>query len=459
MNIVEFLNSEIKNANITEHRGKSKAQLEKEAEETKNLELKDVEGKDAEDNMSEGVWGVDEPTEDDLLNGVDKTLLNRNAKRILMRLKSKKPFFIQGEAGWGKTSLIVKLANQTKRTVITVYLDKAEATDLAGIPVPAKSKNGADYVKNLLPGWAKIMYDNPDKQFLLFFDEMNQAAPDVMNALMPIVLKNVVCGHVFKNFIVGAAGNFEDENEGGISELSKPLLSRFGGIIKWESGDWDNAFKFLHKKWDEKVGKGLIDKIQAYPELFNNPRDIENHVIEAIYNMKEDGDIEDFEASDYLENLQDIAKNDLNRSEQKTLEELADYIYDFLNNKASKDEKEENNSRKGRDMIPQVAKDIVKNSMQQGYFELEGDDHKYGASEDTIKAILSDICNAEQVENLIDAYTEDGLKWKYKTADEWKKSGKNFTDPLEFGVKLTKKSLIKQIKEEPKKTKAVKKED
>ena len=36
------------------------------------------------------------------------------------------------------------------------------------------------------------MKNHPDKQFLLFFDEMNQAADDVMNALMPIVLRNVV---------------------------------------------------------------------------------------------------------------------------------------------------------------------------------------------------------------------------------------------------------------------------
>ena len=42
---------------------------------------------------------------------------------------------------------------------------------------------------------------------------MNQAQPCVMNALMPIVLKNVICNVQFDNFMVGAAGNFEDENE------------------------------------------------------------------------------------------------------------------------------------------------------------------------------------------------------------------------------------------------------
>ena len=115
----------------------------------------------------------------------------------------KAPFFIQGEAGWGKTSIITGLAKSLGKTVITVYLDKAEATDLGGIPVPAKSKRGADYVKHLLPEWAKLIYDNPKTNFLLFFDEMNQAAPDVMNALMPIVLKTEICGIKFKQSFVG----------------------------------------------------------------------------------------------------------------------------------------------------------------------------------------------------------------------------------------------------------------
>ena len=81
---------------------------------------------------------------------------------------------------------------------------------------------------------------------------MNQAAPDVMNALMPIILKNEICGKSFKNYIVGAAGNFEHENDA-VNELSEPLLSRFGGIITWKTGgeaEWKSAFNWMKNKWE-----------------------------------------------------------------------------------------------------------------------------------------------------------------------------------------------------------------
>ena len=155
-------------------------------------ELKDVKGQDEEENGSGGVWAIEPPTEDDIVNGIDKNTLTRNKKRILMRLKSKKPFFIQGEAGWGKTSIITQLAHQCKRTVITVYLDKAEATDLGGLPVAKKSKKGADYVATLMPAWAKVMYDNPETQFLLFFDEMNQAGISLQQRMIKTCAKESV---------------------------------------------------------------------------------------------------------------------------------------------------------------------------------------------------------------------------------------------------------------------------
>ncbi len=108
-------------------------------EDEQDLTFSDVKGKEA-DDVSGGVWAVEEPTDDEVAKGVDRDTLNKNKKRILMHLKSNKPFFVQGEAGWGKTSIITKLAHECGRSVITVYLDKAEATDLGGIPVPAESK-------------------------------------------------------------------------------------------------------------------------------------------------------------------------------------------------------------------------------------------------------------------------------------------------------------------------------
>ena len=402
---------------------RTKKATDPQVQKEQNYELKDVKGKEAED-ISQGIWEVEPPTDDELIAGIDKNELNHNKKRILMRLKAKKPFFTQGEAGWGKTSIITKLAHQCGRTVITVYLDKCEATDLGGIPVPKKSASGADYEARLLPGWAKIIWDNPDTQFLLFLDEMNQAQPDVMNALMPIVLKNVICGKKFKNFIVGAAGNFEHEND--VNQLSAPLLSRFGGIIMWESGDWNDTFKFLRKKWKGKVADKFIDYLaEVTPELFKNPRDVEQFILDLITNIKEDG-AEYFDVSDYADELYQITKKpkkDLSRTENDKVLKLAERMYQFVNN--IDNEEEEKKSRKTREQVPQNVIEYMKDMIENGY-ALQGG-RKYGISRENVAKVTYKF-PAEMVERAIQKLDDDGVKYKFDKDQQWKDAG--YEDPL-----------------------------
>jgi MoxR-like ATPase len=397
-------------------------------------DLDDIKGQDEDENGSDGLYAVDAPTDDDILKGIDKETLNKNKKRILMRLKAKKPFFIQGEAGWGKTSIITDLAKRMGRTVITVYLDKAEAVDLGGIPVATKSKRGADSQKHLMPEWATLMWDNPKTQFLLFFDEMNQATPDVMNALMPIVKDQVICGKKCNNFVVGAAGNFERENEGGITELSIPLKSRFGGVIEWESGDWKDAFAHLHKKWDDKLSKKFLDFFEeTAPELFNNPRDIETFILETVSELKEAGDVDYLDAEDYYDQLKGIAKNDLPRSADQKLKQLGEQMYKFVNNIVDKDEKdaaEGKKSRKNSEMIPQEIIDAVKKGMRYGFIEQREEDGstiQYGISRENVYSIEDSEINREQMERLVRKLEADGLKFKFEKDSEWKAKG--YKDP------------------------------
>ena len=297
--------------------------------EDNDVTLKDVKGKDEDKNGSGGKWAVEPPTDDDILKKINPKELHINAKRIFNKIEHDEPFFVQGEAGWGKTSIITDIAHKLGRTVITVYLDKCEAVDLAGLPVPKESKRGADYVSSVMPGWATVMYDNPKTQFLLFFDEMNQAQPDVMNALMPIVLKNVICGYQFKNFIVGGAGNFVEENSA-VNDLSEPLKRRFGNIIRWVSGDWDAAFKHLHEKWDDKLGKSFVDKVFGYASLFNAPRDIDIFVFKYFYKEIElvKGGRESYlDTDDIYEWYRRVCKDELKRSEDDLLKQFSEMCF------------------------------------------------------------------------------------------------------------------------------------
>ena len=406
-----------------------------------DITLKDAMGKEAED-ISDGAWGIEEPTDDEIAKGIDKTTLNDNKRAILLKLRSKKPFFIQGRAGWGKTSIIVDLAHQCKKTVVTVYLDKAEATDLNGLPIPKQGKRGADYAGCLMPGWAKVMWDNPDREFLLFFDEMNQAAPDVMNALMPIVKDQVICGRKFKNFVVGAAGNFEEENEGGISALSKPLASRFGGVIEWESGDWKDAFKHLHKKWDEKVGKDFVNTLEQNSDLFDNPRDVEVHVIETVYELKDDEESRDiWSAKTWLKHLTAFCNAKLSATQNDNLKKLAEYINKYVSTGGGKlngpdteelggRRRKSGNDTKDLDMVPKEVKEAIKLAMRQGFL-FDEDEHgrkaKWGISRENIYSVAEGEMNKEMVDRLVRKFEADGIKFRFEKNSEWKEVG--YEDP------------------------------
>lgn len=394
---------------------------------------KNIEGKPAEKNGTGGLYGVDEPTDNDAVVEIPKEQLNKNMKKLLMKFRTEEDFFIIGRAGWGKTSIIRNLADKFNRKVETVYLDKAVASDLGGIPVPGKTRKGHGKQEMLMPDWAATMNENPDIDYLLFFDEMNQAAPDVMNALMPIVLEHEVCRVPFDNFFVGAAGNFEDENDA-VNELSGPLRSRFKPLIKWQP-DWKAAFSNLHEKWDSILGKDFVNKFEENEDLFDNPREVEHKVFKFVSKLKKSGMYSEFDADDYLDRLNDIVRENLQRNEKAAVKKLAEYMYDYINDKlAAKAEKSSRSTRnKGMDMVSDVTKNAIRKAMRQGYLEQrEGKDQhtvRYGISRENISAAIDDKeCNAEMLQRIITKLEADGVKFKFEKNSQWKKLG--YKDPL-----------------------------
>ena len=405
-----------------------------------NVNPERIVGKDVKKNGTGGKFAIDEPTDNDAIEPLSKDQLNKNMKRLLMKFKADEPFFIMGEAGWGKTSIIKSMAKRFGRTVITVYLDKCEATDLGGIPVPREDKRGNAYVDSAMPAWAQYMLEHDDQQFLLFFDEMNQADGAVMNALMPIVLETEVCGVKFDNFIVGAAGNFDHENDA-VNELSGPLKSRFKPIIVWETGgdeEWKQAFDFMHKEWDNKLGEdgpAFIDILYENRDLFQNPREVEHKILKWCSKMIATDDKDLFDIEDYLDRLEGLAKDDLNRTQEDKLKKLAEATYNLVNGLPLSPEKRRS---KGKEMMDETLKTNIKKAMRNGFMTNgpdSGDKRKYGISRENAHLIFCDpemtenACNREMFDRFINKLEADGIKFKYETDDEWRKAG--YTDPFE----------------------------
>ena len=405
-----------------------------------NVNPERIVGKDAKKNGTGGKFAIDEPTDNDVVEPLSKDQLNKNMKRLLLKFKADEPFFIMGEAGWGKTSIIKSMAKRFGRTVITVYLDKCEATDLGGIPVPREDKRGNAYVDSAMPAWAQYMLEHDDQEFLLFFDEMNQADGAVMNALMPIVLETEVCGVKFDNFIVGAAGNFDHENDA-VNELSGPLKSRFKPIIIWETGgdaEWKQAFDFMHKEWDSKLGEDgpeYINLLYENRDLFQNPREVEHKILKWCSKMVDTDDKDLFDVEDYLNRLSGLAKEDLNRTQEDKLKKLAEATYNLVNGLSLSPERKRS---KGKEMMDETLKNTIKKAMRNGFMTNgpdSSDKRKYGISKENAPLVFCDpemtenACNREMFDRYINKLEADGLKFKYETDDEWRDAG--LVDPFE----------------------------
>lgn len=404
-------------------------------------------GKSADKNGTNDLWAVDDPEPEDEAewSTLDPKNVSKNMRRVLTKFNGEgTDFMVLGEAGWAKTAFIEKAARMRGYHTLTVYLDKAVASDLGGIPVPAERKNGTMYMRYSTPGWALYMAENPDKKFLLFFDEMNQASPDVQNALMPIVLKHEVCGIRFKNIIVGAAGNLSYENEG-VSELSRPLQERFS-IIEWETHTeeaWADHFKYAHKEYDSKLGAEFVNKVQELSQYWRSPRAITRYIYKwALDNM---GSKLIEEPDEILASLKKNCYNfDLTESEtesrrfKQSMEAFAQFMYDFVvsGGKSAESDKGSRKKSKGTDQVNQTDKEVLIASLKKGYFynskiadPENGDDEKYLVTvENAITAVFDPSITgitAEVFKKILKEMEANGDSPKFQTNAEGAKEAKS----------------------------------
>ena len=98
-------------------------------------------------------------------------------KAILSAFKTKRPVFLWGPPGIGKSDVVQEIATELNGHVIDLRMAQMEPTDIRGIPFFNKDINKMD--------WAPPV-DLPDEELasqypivVLFLDEMNSAPPAV----------------------------------------------------------------------------------------------------------------------------------------------------------------------------------------------------------------------------------------------------------------------------------------
>jgi hypothetical protein len=145
--------------------------------------------------------------------------------RVLRAFKNKRPVFLWGPPGIGKSELVAGLTQELGGHMIDLRLGQMEPTDIRGIPFFNKNNEKMD--------WAPPI-DLPDEELasqypviVLFLDEMNSAAPAVQAAGYQLILNRRVGKYVLPdNVVIVAAGNRESDK--GVSyRMPSPLANRF----------------------------------------------------------------------------------------------------------------------------------------------------------------------------------------------------------------------------------------
>jgi hypothetical protein len=169
-------------------------------------------------------------------------------KAVLKAFQAKRPVFLWGPPGIGKSEVVQEISDELGGFVIDLRMAQMEPTDIRGIPYFNKDINKMD--------WAAPV-DLPDEEFasqypvvVLFLDEMNSAPPAVQAAGYQLILNRRVGKYKLPdNVVIVAAGN-RDSDKGVTYRMPMPLANRFLHLeMRADFTAWQNwaVDKGIHK--------------------------------------------------------------------------------------------------------------------------------------------------------------------------------------------------------------------
>tara|TARA_R110000796_G_scaffold66253_1_gene152579 strand:+ start:329 stop:1414 length:1086 start_codon:yes stop_codon:yes gene_type:complete len=155
-----------------------------------------------------------------------RTVTPNSAKKSIVRaFKKKRPLFLWGPPGIGKSDIVHQIGEQMEAKVIDIRLSLWEPTDIKGIPYfdPNQNKMVWGAPSELPDAEMAAKY----KFIILFLDEMNSAAPSVQAAAYQLILNRKVGQYTLPdNVLIIAAGNREAD-KGVTYRMPAPLANRF----------------------------------------------------------------------------------------------------------------------------------------------------------------------------------------------------------------------------------------
>ena len=144
------------------------------------------------------------------------------AKRSIRKaIQTRRPVFLWGPPGIGKSDIVKQIGQDAGREVIDVRLALWEPTDIKGIPYYNAEKGTMVWAPP-----SELPMD-PDSTAIIFLDELNSAPPAVQAAAYQLILNRRVGTYALpKGVDIVAAGNREGDR-GVTYRMPAPLANRF----------------------------------------------------------------------------------------------------------------------------------------------------------------------------------------------------------------------------------------
>jgi len=198
----------------------------------------------------------------------------KKAVRLLLSKKGAPVPFIKGFPGIGKSQLVKQIAvKDYDGKMIDCRLSQFMSEDLKGIPkVDLEDRVMRWFAPDMFPLEGSTVFA-PDSKGILFFDEINRAMPDVLQAVFQLVLDRCIGEKgLLPGWKIICAGNLGSEDGTNVNDLDSALRNRFAEFtVDVNLGDF--------MLWANKAGireeiTGYLnqhaDKLHVKPDLTSN---------------------------------------------------------------------------------------------------------------------------------------------------------------------------------------------
>ena len=165
--------------------------------------------------------------------------LSRAKSHIKRAFNKKRPVFIWGPPGVGKSDVLAQIAEEGNNLLIDLRMALLDPTDIKGYPYRDEDTN-----KMMWAAPAELPSEEVASQYetvFLFLDELNSAPPSVQATAYQLILNRRVGQYQLPdNVVIAAAGN-RDTDKGVTYRMPSPLANRFLHLeVEVNHDDWQS---------------------------------------------------------------------------------------------------------------------------------------------------------------------------------------------------------------------------